>query len=263
MPRRLLRLIAAGLTLVAATAAADVDEPGLRVEGARFVLVTPEGRTLRGAELVGAKLDIGDGSTLRMDGVRVDPQDPAGEILLHRFSVRAGDGDWQNPCEADREGRQEGLPLAGRWDADSRFQRDGAHFAISCTSGAQAKCVRFGYKPWALAADGTALTAHYEACVHMVRADYCGNGEASTRNGTEIDIYDRQGSLKAETGADFRFEAGWSAEGAVCVAHTRIAENLDLDALAARCPRLRGALGVDCTEQRAQALGALVFNRSR
>jgi hypothetical protein len=263
VPRHLLRFIGAGLVFVAATAAADVVEPGLRVEGTRFVLVTPEGRTLRGVELVGAELDIGDGSTLRIEGVRADPQDPSGDILLHRFSVRVGAGDWQNPCEADREGHREGLPLAGRWDGDSRFRRDDAHFAISCTSGAQAKCVRFGYKPWKQAADGTALAGHYEACVHMVRADYCGDGEAATKNGTAIDVYDRNGIQQSETGADFRFEAGWSAAGAVCVAHTRIAENLDLDTLAARCPRLRGALGTACSEQRAEALGALVFNRSR
>ena len=255
--------IGAWIVFVAATAAADTPTSGLHVEGTRFVLAAADGRTLHGAELIGAELDIGDGSTLRIEGLRADPQDPSGEVLLHRFSVRAGDGAWQNPCEPDRQGNREGLPIAGRWDADGRFHSDSAHFALSCTSGAQAKCVRFGYKPWKQAADGTALAPLYEACVHMVRADYCGNGEASTKEGTAIDIFDRHGIQRAETGADFRFEAGWSAQGAVCVAHTRIVENLDLDTLAARCPRLRGALGSDCTEQGAQARGALVFNRSR
>ncbi len=255
--------ISAWLVFVAATAAADSSNPGLRVDGTTFVLTTADGHARRGAELIGAELDIGDGTTLRIEGVRQDMLDPSGEVLLHRFSVRAGDGAWQNPCEPDREGQREGLPIAGRWDADGRFRSDHAKFALSCTSGAQAKCVRFGYKPWKQTADGTSLAPLYEACVRMVRADYCGNGEATTRDGTAIDIFDRHGIQRAETGADFRFEAGWSAEGAVCVAHPRIVEHLDLDALAARCPRLRDALGRECTEQRAHALGALVFNRSR
>ena len=249
--------------LVVASAATGATGSRLSVDGTAFVLADGHGRTLRGAELVGAELDLGDGITLRIDGVRVDPQVPSGEVLLHRFSLRVGEGVWENPCEPDREGRQEGLPLAGRWDADGRFRVDATRFALSCTSGAQAKCVRFGYLPWKRATDGTALAPLYEACVRMVRADYCGNGEASTRDGMAIDIFDRHGIQTSEGGADFRFEAGWSAQGAVCVAHTRVVDKVDLDALATACPRLRGALGKECSEERAHALGALVYNRSR
>ena len=238
-------------------------EPGLQVEGTAFVLHTDDGRSLRGADLIGAELDPGDGSTLRIEGVRPDPTDPSGEILLHRLSVRVGDGDWENPCQPAPDGTREAFPLAGSWDAEGRFHATEGKFAISCTSGAQAKCVRFGYKPWKAAADGTALAPLYEACVHMVRADYCGDGRATTRDGTMIDIFDRHGIQKSDGGADFRFEAGWSPTGAVCVAHTRIAENIDLDRLARICPRLRDALGTDCNEARAVELGALIFNRSR
>ncbi|MEO8010262.1 MAG: ADYC domain-containing protein [Dokdonella sp.] len=256
-------IIGVCLALATATAVADRPMAGLRVDGTAFVLTSAGGVERRGADLVGAELDIGDGSTLRIDGMRVDPHDPTGEIWLHRFSRRVGDGEWQNPCGADREGHQEGLPIAGRWGADGRFHADDAHFALSCTGGAQVKCVRFGYKPWKQAVDGTPLLPSYEACVRMVRADYCGDGHATTREGMAIDIFDHHGIQKSDGGADFHFEAGWSPQGAVCVAHTRVAENIDLEALAARCPRLRAALGNECTEPRAQALGAQVFNRSR
>ncbi len=251
------------LALVTATAVANEPLAGLRVDGTAFVLTGADGVQRRGADLVGAELDIGDGSTLRIDGMRADPQDPAGDVWLHRFSRRVGDGEWQNPCGADRDGLQEGMPIAGRWDADGTFHADTAHFALTCTGGAQAKCVRFGYKPWKQAADGTPLAASYESCVRMVRADYCGDGQATTKEGMAIDIFDDHGIQQSEGGADFRFEAGWSPQGAVCVAHTRVAENIDLEALATRCPRLRAALGTTCTETRARALGALVFNRSR
>lgn len=262
MAKAPIAIIGACLAFAAASVAADPTAAGLRVDGTAFVLTETDGVVLRGADLVGAELDIGDGSTLRIDGVRADPQDPTGDVLLHSFSRRVGDGEWHNPCEADREGRQEGVPIAGRWDSDGRFRADAGHFALSCTSGAQAKCVRFGYKPWKYAADGTPLALTYEACVRMVRADYCGDGQATTRDGMAIDIFDRHDIQESEGGAEFRFEAGWSEQGAVCVAHPRVAENIDLEALATHCPRLRGALGNECTESRAQALGALVFNRS-
>lgn len=263
MAKAPIAIIGACLAFAAASVAADPTVAGLRVEGTAFVLTHADGVVLRGPDLVGAELDIGDGSTLRIDGVRADPQDPTGEVLLHRFSRRVGTGEWHNPCEADREGHQEGMPIAGRWDADGRFRADAAHFALSCTGGAQAKCVRFGYKPWKHTAEGMSLAPTYEACVRMVRADYCGDGQATTRDGMAIDIFDDHGIQESEGGAEFRFEAGWSEQGAVCVAHTRVTENIDLETLAARCPRLRGALGKECTQASAQALGALVFNRSR
>jgi hypothetical protein len=135
--------------------------------------------------------------------------------------------------------------------------------SLSCTSGARAKCVRFGYAPTG-PGDGAARRERYDACVRMVRADYCGDGEAHTVNGTLIDIYDRDGIQVSDGGPELRFEAGWTAAGAVCVAHPRIAAQGDLDALLARCPRLREAPnGAACTEQAAERAGAVLFNRSR
>jgi hypothetical protein len=236
--------------------------PALAVEGTEFVL-RQGGRVMRSAELIGAELDLPDGTTLRIDGVRADPGDPSGETVLHTFSLNAGDGRWQNPCDADREGHQEGFPIAGRWDAAGRLHTEPGHFALSCTSGAQAKCVRFGYKPWKAAPDGAPLAPMYEACVHMVRADYCGDGTPTTRDGTEIDIFDQHGVQQPTADPEFRFEAGWAPAGAVCVAHTRIPENITLDALRQRCPRLAAALGETCTLESAVKLGAVLFNRSR
>jgi hypothetical protein len=103
----------------------------------------------------------------------------------------------------------------------------------------------------------------YQACIHMARADYCGDDHPTTRNGTTIDVFDHHGVQQPATGPDFRFEAGWSPTGAVCVNHTRIPQNMDLATLAQRCPRLRDALGKQCDEATAQRLGAVVFNRSR
>jgi hypothetical protein len=260
MRRLLLLLLPIVLIASTATSAAASD---LRVEGTVFVLRQQDGQELRSPGLVGAELDLGAGNVLRIDAVRIDPQDASGKTLLHRFSLRQGDRPWREVCEADREGRREGFPVQGYWDAQGRYHLDEAHFALTCSVGAQAKCVRYGYMPWAAAPDGTPMPEMYAACVHMVRADYCGNGEASTRDGTEIDIYDRHGVWQPGGGAQFRFEAGWSPQGAVCVHHARIPQNLDLATLAARCPRLRDAIGVGCTEDAAEQAGAVLFNRSR
>lgn len=258
--RRLAFALFAGAVAASATAA----DPAARlaVEGTEFVLYRADGRVLRSADLVGAELDLGGGNQLRIDAVRPDPADTSGRVLLHRFSQRQGGGSWIEACQADREGAQEGFPVPGRW-VDGRYRRDGAHFALTCTGGAQAKCVRWGYRPWDRAPDGTDMAAMYEACVHMVRADYCGDGTATTREGMAIDIYDRHGVQQPGGGGDFRFEAGWSPTGAVCVNHPRVPDNLTLEALAASCPRLKDVLGERCDEASAAANGAVVFNRSR
>ena len=254
--------LAFALLTAAAAASAAAAEPASRlaVDGTEFVLYRSDGRVLRSADLLGAELDLGGGAQLRIDAVRPDPGDS--RVLLHRFSQRRDDGPWVEACEADREGNHEGFPVPGRW-VDGRYRPDGAHFALTCTGGAHGKCVRWGYRPWDRAPDGAGMADLYEACVRMVRADYCGDGTATTREGMAIDIYDRHGVQKPASGEDFRFEAGWAPTGAVCVNHVRVPDNVTLDAIAARCPRLKDALGQRCDETTAQAAGAVVFNRSR
>jgi hypothetical protein len=192
----------------ASPSAAASAGPQLTVEGTSFVLRNPDGTELRSAQLVGAELDLGDGVEVRIDAVRPDPGDKSGETLLHALSVRGADG-WTSLCDADREGRREGFPLAGRWDGEGRYHAEDAatHFALTCTSGAQAKCVRFGYKPWKAAPDGAPMLPLYESCIHMVRANYCGDGTPTTRDGTRIDIFDRHGVQRPESGPERHAEA--------------------------------------------------------
>ncbi|MGH9886542.1 MAG: ADYC domain-containing protein [bacterium] len=220
-----------------------------------FVVKLSDGRTLRSADLVGAELSIDDAGRpleIRIDAVEKDPKSAA---LLHVVSMRSTSGEWAPFCEPDADGRRAAFPVAGRSRADGRLVADPARFELVCTSGAQGKCVRLGYAPW------QRLDA-YNACVHMIRADYCGDGVATTRDGTTIDIYDSLGVQQSEPGDAFVFEAGWSPDGAVCVHHPRIPENTSLEKLAASCPRLVGHVGAACTESAARAGGALVFNRS-
>jgi hypothetical protein len=154
------------------------------------------------------------------------------------------------------------MPLAGRSDPAGILSPGAAgDFELVCTSGAQGKCLRFGYAPWRATPDGRPMRDWYNACVRMLRADYCGDGRPHTRDGTLVDLYDRIGVQKPDTDALSRFEAAWGPGGAVCVARTRIPDIIDLDGLARACPRLAPRLGPQACDD--SAPGGLVFNRSR
>ena len=102
----------------------------------------------------------------------------------------------------------------------------------------------------------------YKACIQMVRADYGGDGTGTTRNGMIIDLYDDHGIQAPDADHRMAFEAGWTHDGAVCVNHPRVKENISLGDIAARWHRLAGRTGARCTEETARSLGALLFNRS-
>jgi hypothetical protein len=232
------------------------------VSGTAFHITLSDGSVKQGTELAGAVLVFNiDGKQVRIRIAAVMPDANDSAVLLHDFRI---DGTDTPLCSPDHYGKQLGFPLVGRTAPDGRFLESSSDvFELICTSGAQGKCVRFGYHPWEATPDGRPMREYYDACVRMVRADYCGDGRAWTRDGTIIDMWDDQGVQQSDTQNDpaFSFEAGWKPEGAVCVAHTRIPENITLDKLKESCPRL--ATVPTCDEASARTTGALLFNRSR
>jgi hypothetical protein len=270
--RKLAGLGFAGVALGAAlglSAAASQTAPRLEAEGTRLRVTMPDGRVLRSPELIGATLLIatGEGGVVRarLDAVEHDPDDTTGEVWLHRFSAQGPDGAWRPLCSAGPDGREQGFPLAGRARADGALEPAPAdEFTLVCTSGARGKCVRFGYHPWKPGARGASMLALYNACVRLVRADYGGADHSYTRDGATIDIYDDQGIQRPAPDDEMPFEAGWNADGAVCIAHPRIPQNGALPDIVAANPRLAGRVGPDvCTEESARAWGAVIFNRSK
>ena len=260
-------LIGLGALVWPGAAAADTIAK-ISVEGTALHVVLQSGKTLQAADLVGAVLTLdlaGIGlSQVRIDQVAPDPTDPHGEILLYHFSLQDGpNGAWHDACDADPDGKKLALLLAGQWDhAGQQSSRQG--LTLACTSGVIAKCVRFGYKPWKVLPDGTALRPYHEACVHMVRADYCGTDQPTTQAGMPIDIYDKLGIQTPEVTNVLPFEAAWDQNGAICVAHTRVPQNMSLQQLAKSCPRLATHLGAAvCNGDSAGIIGQpLLFNRS-
>ena len=252
---------AAGAAVVtaAAQAAPAVKISQVEVVGTDLRVALSDGRTLAGGGLVGAVLGLrteeGAAVRVKVEAVTADPKDRTGEVFLYRFTAPDAAGKWQPVCSPGPDGLQLGIPQPGA----------GGNVAIWCTAGALGKCVRFGYHPWAHLPDGTPLSRYHRACVNMVRADYTGDNRPTTRNGMLIDLYDKIGINAPEPGPGaMPFEAAWGENGAICVAHVRVPQNVSLDRLVAMAPRFAGRVGAACTEAAAASWGEpLLFNRSR
>jgi hypothetical protein len=148
---------------------------------------------------------------------------------------------WVNPCVAtSRVLNPRALAVPGVWNERGARQDIPGRFTFACESGAIAKCVSWGYKPWEQK-DGSALTDLHQACTRMARADYCGDGRSYTHQNTFIDMYDNQGLLTPTTQAvagwepmKASFEAAWDADGALCLSRTR--DGRKLEQVLASCP---------------------------
>lgn len=133
------------------------------------------------------------------------------------------------PEQREQSTRDRGVVLVkGYWDEAGAWSQAPGTATLSCDAS--------GGWDQAVAADGavTACTqvwrydpkhhhAELESCVRALTGDYCGDGIARTLEGTDLDIHDQQGNpMTCEQCAEKRaFEATWSKEGAVCVAHPR------------------------------------------
>jgi len=233
----------------------------LRAEGTEWVLQTESG-ALRSADLVGAELRLAGGAVLRIDSVQHVGAGPERGWWAHELSIRTELQGWQPLCAPHSDGTHYAVVLPGREQADGSLSEDATAFALSCTSGALAKCLRMGYEPWQTTPTGEPLRSTFNACVRMVRADYGGHGVPYTENGRQIDVYDPLGVQRPDLLPGQHFEAGWSEHGAVCVHHVRVEHKLTLAQVESLYPPLRGRVGEICTEDFARAHGALVFNRS-
>jgi hypothetical protein len=249
------------LVLVLATVATGAVADGVKlvsteVAGSELRVGLSDGRVLVRDGLLGAVLGLtdeyGQPVNVRIDAVERDEAAPTGEVLLYTLTSPDGAGGWQAVCPPDPQGLNRAVLT----------QSEGGAVVIWCTAGVLAKCVRWGYAPWETAPDGRSLAPYHRACLQMGRAAYAGPDSPTTRDGMLIDIWDDAGINTP--GGDMPFEAAWDEDGALCVAHTRVPQNMTLETLAATVPRLAGRTGAGCTAEAALAMGRpLLFNASR
>jgi ADYC domain-containing protein/pentapeptide repeat protein len=135
------------------------------------------------------------------------------------------------------------------------FTASTTSFTFGCRGAAIAKCVEWGYKPWKTVSSVN-LTNHHVACTRMVRADYCGNGNSYTINGTAIDLYDAL-AIQADTAA-WKIEAEWTANGARCIKNSTYTRGYVLLATVPSC--LAAITTTSCGQLSDFSSGALLMD---
>ena len=152
-------------------------------------------------------------------------------------------------CGVDHDNLRPAIPLADTWDDSGSRVASTSLFTFGCTTGAIAKCYRWGYRPW-VTSYGDLKTMH-EVCTRLARADYCGDGMSHTMDGTEINVWDNlpsPGPIQAHgtTPPGMSFEAGWNQNGAICLSHARWGINGTV--VTAACPdKLRPPANANAT----------------
>ncbi|MCX4246231.1 ADYC domain-containing protein [Paraliomyxa miuraensis] len=147
------------------------------------------------------------------------------DYQFHRVQTRTREsadpevwGAWEDACRDGAGNPVKAILLQGdwTWPTYSRYTGPGADTATTwaCRGAALAKCVEWGYHPEGVV-NSTSLQDHHQACTRMVRADYCGDGEHHTENGTLIDVEDSLGIETHESSWDI--EAAWGTDGALCL----------------------------------------------
>ena len=182
----------------------------LTVKGKKGVVST-------GAALAGAYIEYemseGKKKHKSVRVVSVEPLAPGSDVM--NYALEVNDGDWKPLCE----GGGTAILLGDLWDpasGDRITDPSNGALTFACRGAALAKCVEYGYRPWA-SAGGVSLREHHQACTRMVRADYCGDGVAHTMNGTPIHVLDQVGVQKVDPNVNYVVEAEWGPDGATCL----------------------------------------------
>lgn len=210
----------------------------VRVDGSVITALRGAQR-ISGAALVGsvfpATMSDGSAAELRIDGfAELSPAAVTRDVFTYDVVTRpAGSATWTPLCGVESGARVQAIALSGRWDYRSGVPGGGSRIAdptaltFACRGAALAKCVEMGYRPWGTVPACTgrvcanvSLADHHQACTRMVRADYCGNGTAHTRNGRPINVFDGIG-IQDDTQPLWLMEAEWDASGARCVSIAR------------------------------------------
>jgi hypothetical protein len=240
--------------VVSAAAASSVQaSPSLRVDGTELI-VTTDGRSYKGVDLVGSTIRVSIGGDAVDITITAVEKDEAAALFLYRFVTKDAHGNLAALCKPDAAGKTLGFPVS-----DGR-----GGFELACTGSAVGKCVRWGYRPWDEVPKGPPLRALHTACVHMLRADYGGDGHPTATGGTVVHVCDRFGVKPCGKDAPLVFEAAWGERGATCVARPRARATVKLEELGRRYSNLKRRLGSRaCTARTAFSdPRALLLNRS-
>ncbi|MGO4705401.1 ADYC domain-containing protein [Microvirga sp. 2MCAF38] len=228
------------------------------VESGYLLFSRDGGMVLTRRSLVGQAFVVaipGDSIEIRIDGLDEHEDDSGHLVPLYRISARLRAGHaFKSLCGRDAAGREAAIAYLG----------ESGRVSLTCTSGAEGKCILLGYRPWEKVGEISLHDVH-AACVRMIRADYGGDDLSYTKDGTQIVFRDNLGIRDFPKDNRMPFEAAWGTDGALCVAHPRVSEVTTLEDLAKTYLGLSGALGPQACDEATMAANpkALLLNRSR
>lgn len=169
-----------------------------------------------GAQLVGstwtATTSANTTVQLRVDAATAGTA-PNAEMWFYAVSYQTQAG-WSPVCGLDANNKPiQAVAVAGVWgpkgpDATA-YSTSSSQLTLACRTRTIAKCVELGYKPY------KGLANQLQACVRLLRADYCGTGAANTLDGTTLNLFDA-GGVQSDSEA-WLPEAEWGPDGATCV----------------------------------------------
>ena len=230
---------AAGMKIVGFVAPAGLlGNYKLDVEGDALV-ARGNGPTLRGAALIGATILVKEPGLLALPlpitvlNYQEIPSWAAGGDPVPTYALLYPDlGSLlgvRNVCNGDLLNTlaSAATVLGGEtYDLTSKtVQADRPRWlTIACAGSAAAKMRLMNYGPQSDfdGAGNPASVAQRQATLKMITADYCGNGTSYTANGTPLEWENADGTVQPVAAVGAR-EAVWTASGALCLDHTRIA----------------------------------------
>ncbi len=187
---------------------------------------------------------------------------PFDDVEFYDVAIRRqADGAWTPLCRPGLDGRARILAIENVNSHDRSDAEPMASLSLTCTAGAKGKCIMRGYRPWATNTTGARLAPYFEACVRMMRADYCGDGRSYTQEGIRIESWDNLG-IRTST-KSLPFESAWDSHGAVCIARARVPSIAPLATIVSHCPALAARVRADCSDRAGQpGSDALLWNGS-
>jgi len=179
--------------------------------------VTWSGTELDKAHLVFEVRENGVVSERRVKVRGVAQAAPGSDVWFYDLDVK-DKGKWQPLCLDSAGEATEAILLQNAWSPSGQplSSPPAGVMTFACRGAALAKCVEFGYKPWA-SVDGVSLAEVHQSCTRMLRADYCGDGVPHTTNGTPVHVLDQLGIQDVDPIVDYVVEAEWGPDGAVCL----------------------------------------------
>ena len=237
---------------------------GVKLNGSSLVGNQESGNANATASALTGSYISGEGSDHTEIPIRIEDvkYSPIYDLNLYTLVIPSDDGSIP-VCGIYNGEPVPAVAVEGIFDNDTgAYRMSSAQFTLGCVNAAIGKCMLLGYRPTKLVKECDSedncrdqeLGNWLAACTRAVRADYCGNGVAHTRDGTPVNFWDNLG-IQTRDITKWKIEAEWTTQGAKCIRHTRwlrtdlTSSRTDLEYVKSQCgERLASSGDSDCDD---------------